>query len=515
MNSVLDYLEKSAERFPYKAAFADEQSSITFAGLKEAAETVGRFLAGHGVLRRPVPVLMDKSVKTISVMMGILYAGGFYVMLDAQQPAERISKILELLDADLLISSSENLEYAKALSFSGRILEESECRSELRFDGESRPDDGGDSACAADSLEKIRALHKDSDPLYVLFTSGSTGIPKGVVVSHRNAIDFIDIFADTFSFTSEDVIGNQAPWDFDVSVKDIYTGLKTGATVQIIPTSKFSFPTMLLDYLEERQVTNLTWAVSALSIVAILDGLDYKVPASVRRIMFSGEVMPVQHLNYWRSYYPDAMFVNLYGPTEITCNALYYIIDRDFEPGDVIPMGSQFPNETVFLLDEENREILETNKTGEICVSGAKVALGYYKNPEQSAAAFVQNPLNDSYREIIYRSGDLGYYNERGELCFSSRADFQIKHMGHRIELGEIEHALDRVKEVQRSCCLYDQTKNKIVCFYQGDIDKRSLSRQLGNWLPSYMVPNRFRQVDNMPLSRHGKVDRNKLKELL
>ncbi len=515
MNSVLDYLEESAERFPRKTAFADEKSSITFAELAASARAAGEILSGFRVLRRPVPVLMEKSVYTISVMMGVVYAGGFYVMLDAQQPRERISKILGLLDANVMVTSSGNLGYAKSLGFNGTILEESELRKAAGSDADdSVQEDGRDASCS-ETLETIRTLHKDSDPLYVLFTSGSTGVPKGVVVSHRNVIDFIDIFADTFSFTSEDVLGNQAPWDFDVSVKDIYTGLKTGATVQIIPTSMFSIPTMLLDYLDERKVTNLTWAVSALSIVAILDGLDYKVPSSIRRIMFSGEVMPIQHMNYWRKYYPEAMFVNLYGPTEITCNALYYIIDREFEPGDVLPMGSRFPNETVYLLDENDHEIHEKNKTGEICVSGAKVALGYYRNPEQSAKAFVQNPLNDSYREIIYRTGDLGYYNENGELCFASRADFQIKHMGHRIELGEIEHALDKVEEVQRSCCIYDQVKNKIVCFYQGDIDKRSLSRQLANWLPAYMVPNRFRQVESMPISRHGKVDRNALKELL
>ena len=164
-------------------------------------------------------------------------------------------------------------------------------------------------------------------------------------------------------------------------------------------------------------------AVSALCIVTTLNGFDYKVPESINKVIFSGEVMPIKHLNKWREIYPDAMFVNVYGPTEITCNCTYYIVDREFELEDVLPMGSAFPNERVFLLDENNNQICsdEPKKTGEICVSGTAVTMGYFNNREKTDSAFVQNPLNPYYNEIIYRTGDLGYYNERGEMCFSSR----------------------------------------------------------------------------------------------
>lgn len=500
MKSVLEYLEASARKYPNRTAFADETCACTFAELMRDARIIGTQLAAYHVARRPVPVMMEKGVLTIKIMMGILYAGGFYVILDESHPVRRLNQILETLsDAAVLIAPPESSDTVRQLAFGGTLRE-----PESLLAGEED----------AQSLARIRESQCDIDPLYVLFTSGSTGVPKGVVVSHRSVIDFMECFTDTFGITDADVIGNQAPWDFDVSVKDIYAGLKTGASVQIIPKKLFSFPMLLLDFLEERGVTNLTWAVSALCIVSTLNGFSYKVPSSLRRVMFSGETMPIRHLNYWRQHLPDAMFVNLYGPTEITCNCTYYILDREFAPGDVLPIGQAFPNEKVFLLDEQNRQVTQPGEKGEICVSGTALALGYYRNPEQTAKVFVQNPLNDCYQELIYRTGDLGQYNERGELCFASRKDFQIKHMGHRIELGEIECALEKVEAVVRSACFFDQKKNKIVCCYEGDTNKKQIREALRSLLPEYMIPNVFRQMEHMPVTKNGKIDRKALREL-
>lgn len=277
----------------------------------------------------------------------------------------------------------------------------------------------------------------------------------------------------------------------------------------------FSFPTRLLDYLDDNKVTTLIWAVSALCIVTTLKGFEYKVPGSINKVIFSGEVMPIKHLNKWRETYPDAMFVNVYGPTEITCNCTYYIVDREFELDDVLPMGSAFPNERVFLLDDKNRIIDEgePKKTGEICVSGTAVTMGYFNNREKTDSAFVQNPLNPYYNEIIYRTGDLGYYNERGEMCFSSRKDFQIKHNGHRIELGEIEMAINSMDGIQRACCIYQQDENKIYAFYEGEADNKSLTHYLVSKLPKFMIPEVLVNVEAMPLTKNGKIDRKALME--
>ncbi len=502
MINILDYLERSAANWPDKTAFADETDTCTFSELLMKARAVGSGLAPYDCFGRPVMILMEKSVVTIEMMMGSVCAGGFYVILDAAQPIERLNRIIETLQSRVMIVSSENEELAQKLDFDGTVLSPAQLL-------ETKTDD--------ECLERIRGRMTDVLPLYVLFTSGSTGVPKGVVVSHRSVIDFIGCFTETFGIGPEDVLGNQAPWDFDVSVKDIYSGIFSGARVEILPRKLFSFPMLLIDHLIEREVTSLTWAVSALAIISTLNGLSYKVPEKIRRIMFSGETMPIRCLNYWRSYYPEASFVNLYGPTEITCNCTYYKVDRNFEPGDNLPIGIPFLNETVFLLDEEDKLVTQadTGKKGEICVSGTALALGYYRNWEQTQKAFVQNPLNDAYLEPIYRTGDLGYFNERGEMCFTSRKDFQIKHMGHRIELGEIESALEKVEAVGRSCVLFDEKKNKIVCFYQGMADKKQIASQLKTIIPDFMVPNRFVKLDELPITKNGKIDRKKLKETL
>lgn len=497
--NVLEYLEQSASKFPDKIAFEDEISSCTFREIEQRAKKIGSVLATKTSVREPIPIFMEKSVNAMAAFLGTVYSGCFYVLLDTKQPMLRLEQILNTLETQRVLTDCLHKSELEKKGFQGEIL----CLEELEQE-----------ASDLEILDTIRSQATDMDPLYGIFTSGSTGIPKGVVVGHRSVIDFIDCFTELFHITDEDVIGNQAPFDFDVSVKDIYSTLKTGATMSIIPKKLFSFPTQLIDHLCEKKVTTLTWAVSALCMITTLKGFEYKVPKTVKKVLFSGEVMPMKHLNQWRQYLPDATFVNLYGPTEITCNCTYYVVEGSYESGDILPIGIPFPNEKVFLLDDKNKLVEEAKVQGEICVSGTALSLGYYNCPEQTAKAFVQNPLNTKYAERIYRTGDLAYYNEEHQLCFVGRKDSQIKHMGHRIELTEIESAIEKVDEIVRVCCIFDETKNKIVAFYEGDIEKRQIVNELRMQLPAFMIPNVFRKMDAIPITKNGKMDRTVLKRM-
>lgn len=497
MYNVIEYLEESAKKYPTKVAFADLEKEITYGELLMKSQEIGTSLLSHFSMGEPVAIFMEKSVDTICLLFGAIYAGCFYVMLDIKQPSIRLNHIMETLKTKQVVTSQKYLSSLESKDFDGKIILIEDLNDTVN----------------KEKLDMISKQHIDTMPLYTIFTSGSTGVPKGVCVSHRNVIDFIDIFTRTFQIDENEIIGNQAPWDFDVSVKDIYSTIKTGATMQIIPKQYFSLPTKLLDFLCEREITTIIWAVSAVCIISTLKGFEYKIPKKIRKVMFSGEVMPVKQLNIWKKYLPDTMFVNLYGPTEITCNCTYHIIREQYQAGDVIPIGKPFCNEKVFLLDEQNQEVTDCHVLGEICVSGTAVSLGYYNNHQQTDLAFCQNPLNDVYREIIYRTGDLGYYMEDGNLYFASRKDFQIKHMGHRIELGEIEKALEKVTVIQRSCCIFEN--NKIIAFYDGDIERRELMRILKKELPVFMIPNVFYRVDSFPLTKNGKIDRKKLKSIM
>lgn len=498
MTNVLEYLENSADRFPDKTAAKDEKVSCTYRELVKRAKEIGSLIAKETAVRKPVVCFMEKSVTALQCFMGIVYAGDFYVLVDPNFPLERIRQIFGVLEPEVVLTHAEHQEKLKETGYQGKVFE------------------AGEIPCSVEemTLEQIRSQALDTDPLYSIFTSGSTGTPKGVLICHRSVIDFIDHFTGIFNIEETDVIGNQAPFDFDVSVKDIYSCLKTGATLIIIPKSYFMFPNAVIDMLEDNHVTTLIWAVSALCLLNRLHGLKYKVPSCIHKIMFSGEMMPVKQLNQWRTYYPEAMFVNLYGPTEITCNCTYYILNRKFSEEEKLPMGQAFPNERVFLLDEDDREVTVVNQPAEVCVAGTALALGYYNNPEMTARAFTENPLNHSYPETIYRTGDLAYYGDDGKFYFAGRKDFQIKHMGHRIELEEIETVLGSLSMIEHACCFFDEQKNKIVAYYEGGEDKRAIIDEMKTKVPEFMVPNVFCNVEELPLTKNGKTDRNKLKEM-
>ncbi len=513
MHTILEYLEQTEQHEPTHIAFADPQKEITFHDLVLHAQEVATLFSNRAfdfVLgeQEPVCFFMEKSVDAVIAMFGAIYCGAFYSFMDIRQPAERVIKVLSVLNPTVIITDEINypvlMEHLKETTLPFKVL----LLTDILNMAKQTPVDFV-------ILKNKQSQFVDQMPLYVNFTSGSTGTPKGVVVSHRSVIDFITVFTDLFGINKSDILANQAPFDFDVSIKDIFSGIFTGARVQLIPREYFTNPTTLMDYLCESKVTTLVWAVSAMCFVTIMNGFGYRTPDTIKRVMFSGEVMPIKQLNKWRAALPNATYVNLYGPTEITCNCTYHILDREYEQTEGIPIGIAFPNEKVFLLDDSDRLVTEANREGEICVSGTCLAIGYFKDPEKTAAVFTQNPLNDCYYDRIYRTGDIGKYDSTGNLIYISRKDFQIKHMGQRIELGEIEVCAMSLEGVQRAISIYDFKRKKIILFYAGNLEKDSLTEQIQGKLPPYMLPTKTIQLDQFPMNKNGKVDRKALEELI
>ena len=495
--TILDYLEETANKYPDKIAFADVNTSVTWSDFVAHAKKESAVIAKYFEPGQAVPVMIDKSVKTLEYFFSALYAGCFYSYFDATFPDERLNSMISTLKVKHIIANSRFEKKLSNLNVSPLFYKNLEEEK-------------------AEYSERRRLAIIDTDPVYANFTSGSTGTPKAVVVSHRSVIDFISLFTEIFGIKAEDNIANQAPFDFDVSVKDIFSGIFTGATVHLVPKMFFSFPTKLLDYLEEREITILIWAVSALCIVSTLNGFDYKVPSKLRKVMFSGEVMPVKQLEIWKKFIPNAEYINLYGPTEITCNCTYFRIPQNanlslYTKG--IPMGITFPNERILLLDENNRLVTECDKEGEVCVSGTCLALGYY-NSEKTTEVFVQNPNNKATFERIYKTGDLATLGTDGNYYYIGRKDTQIKHMGHRIELGEIENAISQHENITRACCIFSD--NKITAFYVGkETEKKEIVTLLKLSLPVYMVPSDFIHIKEFPLTKNGKINKHALLEKL
>ncbi|MBQ9032188.1 MAG: amino acid adenylation domain-containing protein [Parasporobacterium sp.] len=496
--TVIDYLYHSAELFPEKTAFEDSQKSVTYRELLSNAETICTQLRQVApVVKSPIAVLIDRNVESICCFLGIAMGRNFYVPIDITQPEERIGTILRKVSPAAVISlgncKESFLPYIEEIK--APLLEYSEL-----LKGEKDPG----------LVRQLQEEALDTDPLYALSTSGSTGIPKTVLISHRSVLDFIPVFCGTFHFDSNEIFGNQAPFDFDVSVKDIYSALYLGATVYIIPAVCFIMPKLLIQTMNDKRISTIIWAVSAMCIVSELNIFELITPTTLKKVFFSGEVMPVSMLNVWIKYLPDAMYVNLYGPTEITCNCLYYIIDRSFDPDERLPLGKPFKNEGVFFLND-NGQPIKPGETGEIYVTGTCLSLGYYKDPEKTKEVFIQNPLNPDFPELAYKSGDMAELGEDGNYYFSARRDFQIKHMGHRIELEDIEMHLNSLPSVTRAVCLYDEPRKKLITFYIGTEDYISVLNQLKKLVPKYMIPNIVFQQDTLPRNKNGKIDRKAL----
>ena len=501
-NSVLSWLDETAKRLPNKLALQDISGNITYQEYRSKSLAIAYKIVelNKGEMKKPIVVYLEKGKEVLVSFMGVAYSGCFYSPIDTEMPQSRVDKILEVLKPEIVITTNKLKTNFEKFNFYGSyiIYEETICSEE-------------DETAVKPYTEKII----DTDLLYVLFTSGSTGVPKGVSICHRSVIDYTDWVTETFNITQKDTFGNQAPFYFDNSILDIYSCMKTGATLNIIPKKLFFQPVPLLEYIKYNKINTIFWVPSALIVVSKLKAFrNVDLSDTLKRVLFCGEVMPNKQLNIWRKFLPNVAYANLYGPTEITDACTYYIVDREFSDDEPLPIGIPMSNTDILVLNDEDKLVTD-DEVGELCVRGTSLAMGYYNNPEKTRSAFVQNPLNKAVPEIIYRTGDLVRYNEYREIIYISRKDFQIKHLGHRIELGEIETAISSLEEVTLNCCLYDEKNQKIVLFVDAQVDRDYIKERIEKLVPEYMIPGKVIYLENMPINANGKIDRIKLKELM
>ena len=492
MENLLEYLEASAARFPDKTAVAYRQQELSYAELYRCA----RACAGAiGKTDKAVGVIAGRGTETIAFFFAVLYSGGFYVPIDPDMPEDKLAAVLSDSGADTVLGMKSDEDKLRKTGFTGRYLTEESFLAE---------------EC------EVPKLRKDT-PAYMVYTSGSTGKPKGVLKSHGAVISFIEAYTKTFDFSCDEVIGNQTPFFFDASAKDIYLTIKLGATMEILPSTLFTLPPELIDYLNEKKVTFASWVPTAISIVAQLNPFSMVKPTTLKKLFFVGEVMPMKHLNKWREALPDIQYVNLYGQSELAGICCYYEVKKQFDNAEVLPMGVPLSNSEIYLVND-GKVVTESGQEGEMYIVSDALALGYYNDEEKTQASFLMRDFGNG--EVrCFKTGDYARRDDDGNLIFASRRDHQIKHMGHRIELGEIEAVAGSLPEIQRCCCLYNAQKRKIVMFCELSEDSTlraaDIQHLLKERLSSYMVPGKVNIMEKLPLNKNGKIDRQGLKELI
>jgi D-alanine--poly(phosphoribitol) ligase subunit 1 len=499
--NVLDYLERSVRIYPDKAAFIDIEDSVTYSNLHLMARRLGSAIARktRGARREPIVVFVDRNIESLVAFLGVAYSGNFYVPIDMQMPKKRIQLILETLVPIGIVNTPQSIGFLEGIPLKVEEFDYTEITQKGDVD--------------IKLLDAIRSKSVDLDPVYATFTSGSTGIPKGVITCHRSVIDMTDNLVETFKFDQDNIFGNQNPFYFDASIKDIYSSLSCGATMHILPKPYFMQLGKLVNYMVEKKIDTILWSAAAIALLANSKAFEEEKPHYLKYVMFSGEVMHNKVLNYWRRHLPDTHFVNLYGPTEITSVCTYYRIEKSYNDDEVLPIGIPFKNCEVLVLNDQN-ELVRGDETGELCVRGCCLAMGYYNNDEKTKQAFTQNPLNPHFPEVIYRTGDLAYWNDEGQIMFVSRKDNQVKHMGQRVELGEIEILMNSMDRVDASICFYDHDKQKIICIYQGKTaDNKYIFQELRERVSKFMFPNILIELPELPYNLNGKIDRTLLKE--
>lgn len=500
MKNVLEWLENDALNHPNEVVYESDGYCLTFGQVQDLAKRIGSNILAHNKGKKPIATMLGRGAKTITAYLGIVYSGCAYAPIDPLLPDHRLKGILTKLSPEILIT---NEVYRKKAE---KIIDEMKmCCSVLTYEETINTEIDGI------ALSNIRSQMVSSDPLYIIFTSGSSGAPKGVITSHLSLINYIRAYADMMGITSEDRLGNQSPLDYIAAIRDIYVPLYKGAYSYIIPRELFMQPSKMVNVLNEKKITSIGWSASALTVLSRMNIFKNDTPRFLKKICFSGSVLPTKILREWQLNLPDSDFVNQYGPTEATASCTFYRCTHVVNEGENIPIGIPYNNYRIFLIKSDNTSAGK-GEIGEICVGGPVLALGYYGDPMLTRKSFTQNPLHDDYIDIIYKTGDLGLMRENGDLEFHGRIDRQIKYLGHRVELEEIESASILIEGVQECAVVFVEEAEVIVLFYIGIKTEKDIAVELRKKLPGFMVPRKIVRLDEMPKLPNGKIDLQLLK---
>ena len=497
--NLIELFEETVKCYPQKIAVIDKDREITFSALHQQSLRLASRLISMGIAQnKPVGVFLDKSIESVYANLGILYAGDFYMNLDIKTPAERIRNIIQLVEPAAIISTTRQIKPIEGIipsTVQVILLDEA------------------DETADVDATAILRRLSTiiDTDPSCIINTSGSTGTPKGVVLNHKSFFDFIEWAIDTFHFGDDLVMGSLSPIVFDIYSFELCMLMAKASTLVVLPAHLAAFPAKILEVLEQHKVNFLFWVPTIMVNIANMDLLSAFKLESLKTVWFAGEVFPTKQYNYWHHHLPQTTFANLYGPIEITLDCTYYIINKEIPDEEPLPIGYPCRNTDILVLDDEDRLVKEANVEGELCVRGTSLAMGYYNNPEKTAAAFVQNPLNKAYPEVIYRTGDIVCYSEEELIMFKGRKDNIVKHQGYRTDLGEIEHVIiNTLKLVKNGCIVYNQAEKQITLFYEAEeeVPVTEFRLSIGKVLPKYMIPTAYHRLEQLQRNANGKIDR-------
>lgn len=499
---AFDYSEKPALRFL-------DKTIVSYGEIEKLSNKIANYLLGIGVKQGDVvSIFNEKNTVSYSTMLACLKIGAIYTNLDYNSPVERIKKMIGLCNPVLFFSHKKYFLFLEECKYDkSKIIQYT----------------------TSDFLETVNGLSDTfplsnvdvtgNTPAYLMFTSGSTGFPKGVVITHSNVLNFINWAKVTYNTSPDDIFTNINPMHFDNSVFDFYSSLFAGASLAPVTEELTKNPRKLLDTLNNVNPTIWFSVPSMLVFMLKMRALKETDLRDLRIVSFGGEGFPKNQLrNLWNLWGGGVRFLNVYGPTECTCICSSYVVsEKDMVTDDLLPLGPMAPNFSSLILNSKGEQVNE-GEIGELCICGPNVGLGYYNNSEKTVEVFVQNPQNVFFKEIIYKSGDLVRYNKiENLLYFCGRIDNQIKRMGYRIELEEIENALGSLNYIEENAVIYNKSDidngKIIVCIRSVTRDENKILADLTKLIPSYMLPNEFRFYDHLPKNQNGKIDRLKLKE--